>query len=153
MLFIVICLYKNAVCINAFRTVAFGNKTEKRGKHKLSLKEQIHQKKKKRKKRKKREERKPKKKIQRILKHVSRSFFFVRKIVASIRQCGVRFRVSMSLCRKSGNVKRGQGVIIIPSKLCFTKAIGSSSSPAPICPTPGLKLVMGNTTTSPTFLA
>lgn len=40
----------------------------------------------------------------------------------------------------------------VPSKLCFTNAIGSSSSPAPIVLTPGLKLVMGSTMTSPTFL-
>ena len=38
-----------------------------------------------------------------------------------------------------------------PSKSCLTKAIGSSGSFEPICCTPGLKLVMGRTTTSPIF--
>lgn len=59
---------------------------------------------------------------------------------------------------KSGEIISIQDCLVLrdadysPSKSCFTNAIGSSYSLAPICCTPGEKLVIGSTTTSPTIL-
>lgn len=54
------------------------------------------------------------------------------------------------MVQEKGEVKSKE-VNNIPSKLCFTKAIGSSSSPAFIVLIPGLKEVIGRIITSPTF--
>lgn len=87
-----------------------------------------------------------------------------RKLINRSRQCGASVRASRCLrcsmvSQAVQTVRSGTGAEVtllgvhIPSNLCFTNAIGSSSSPAPIWRTPGLKLVMGSTITSPTFFA